>query len=76
MDEEETQQPHESIEEDDFDEDLDGESIQASISPPHEDKCLVSYTPFQNFEFCDASFDDLEKEKFVEKDPWFGQSLI
>jgi hypothetical protein len=65
--EEEQEQPHESIEEDEFDEDLDVESIQASISPPHEDKGLVSCTPFQVFEFYDASFDDLESEEFLEK---------
>jgi hypothetical protein len=43
------------------------EGIQASISPSHEDKGVVSCTPFQVFEFCDASFDDLESEEFLEK---------
>jgi hypothetical protein len=43
------------------------EGIQASISPSHEDKGMVSCTPFQVFDFCDASFDDLESEEFLEK---------
>jgi hypothetical protein len=37
------------------------DSIQASISPSHEEKGVVSCTPFQVFEFYDASLDDLEE---------------
>jgi hypothetical protein len=37
------------------------------FSPSHEDKGMVSCTPFQVFDFCDASFDDLESEEFLEK---------
>jgi hypothetical protein len=65
--EEQQEKPHEFLEEEDFDEDLDVESIQVSSPPPHGDKGMVSCTPFQFFEFCDASFDDLESEEFLEK---------
>jgi hypothetical protein len=34
---------------------------------PHEDKGMVSSTPFQVFDLCDASFDDLESKEFSEK---------
>jgi len=40
------EQPYESIEEEEFDEDLD---VEASISPPLEDKGMVSCTPFSGF---------------------------
>jgi hypothetical protein len=47
--------------------------IQASItSPPHESKGLICYTPFQDFEFYDTSFSNLEKENLMEK-PLFDE---
>jgi hypothetical protein len=63
------------------------DSIEGYVYPPlseeahfddevhlHEDKGLVSYIPFQNFEF-NESFDDLEREDFVEK-PFEGEDVL
>jgi len=62
--------PHESIkEEEDLDEahhDHDDHLIEEIILI-HEDKGMVSCTPLQDFDLCDASFDDLESEEFSEK---------
>jgi hypothetical protein len=48
-------------------------NIQASIPfPPHESKGLICYTPFQDFEFYDTSFSNLEKENLMDK-PLFDE---
>jgi hypothetical protein len=36
-------------------------------SPSHKDKGIVSYTPFQVFDLCNACFNDLENEEFLRK---------
>jgi hypothetical protein len=41
--------------------------IQDFVSPSHEDKGMVNYTPFQVFIVYDTSFHDLESEEFLEK---------
>jgi len=44
----------------------DDDPIELSILP-HEDKVMVNCTPFQGFDLCDATFDDLESEEFFYK---------
>jgi hypothetical protein len=39
-------------------------------------KGMVSSTPFQVFDLCDASFDDLESEEFLEETLGFGELFI
>jgi hypothetical protein len=51
----------------DLDEDFDGESTHASISPPHEVEGLVSFAPSQISEFDDLPCYDLERDNLEDK---------
>jgi len=44
----------------------DDDMIKENILP-HKDKGMISYTRFQVFELCDASFDDSKSEEFSKK---------
>jgi hypothetical protein len=52
---------------------LDDKIMQSSISSSlHKSKGLICYTPFQDFEFYDTSFRNLERENLMEK-PLFDE---